>query len=111
MYRYTRIAIVCFFFLSCLQAFSQELPKLKINLEQAFGGAFSDYLDSIEYIPLETSKTSLFGNISQLLITDSSFVISDEDTKSILFFSLSGKFIKRVSKRGALFLICYTCGA
>jgi len=99
---YTRVAILCFFLLSFTKSFSQQLPKLKINLDQAYGGAFSDYLDSIEYIPLETTEGSLFGDISELIITDSSFVVTDIDTRSILFFSLSGKFIKRISKRGTL---------
>lgn len=84
-------------------SFSQEPTKLRIDLDRSFGGAFSEYLSDIEYIPLENTKISRFGQISNLILTDSSFVITDKDTKSILFFSPSGKFFNKVSKKGSLF--------
>jgi hypothetical protein len=81
---------------------AQELPKLRIDLDRAYGGKFSDYLDSIEYIPLENSKEAQFGQVTNLIITDSSFVITDLDTRSVLFFSRRGKLIKRISSHGGL---------
>lgn len=84
------------------KAVSQELLKVRLDLDKAYGGPFSNYLEQIKYIPLETTKASLFGQISQLIITDSSFVITDGDTRSVLFFSNSGKFIRRISKNGSL---------
>ena len=57
---------------------------------------FSQYMDSVTYIPLETTKESLFGDIDQLLITDSSIIISDVDTKAVYFFSKKGKFLSKV---------------
>jgi hypothetical protein len=82
--------------------YAQDIPKLRIDLDRVYGGAFSDHLDSIEYIPLESSKISEFGLVSNLIITDSSFVITDEDTQSVLFFSTSGKFLNKISKKGEL---------
>jgi hypothetical protein len=76
----------------------KDVQKFRIDPSLAYGGAVSDFFDSVEYIPLETNKESLFGYISDLIITDSSFVIFDYDTKSILFFSLTGSFIKKISK-------------
>lgn len=66
----------------------QKTPKIRINPGQAYGGTMQEYFDSIEYIPLETTQESLFGDISQLLVTDTGFVINDSDTKTILFFRL-----------------------
>ncbi|MBB6235539.1 hypothetical protein HDC90_000136 [Pedobacter sp. AK013] len=100
--------LIRFFFLFCAclgfsTSFSQEPAKLRIDLDRSYGGAFSEYLTKLEYIPLENTKISRFGQISNLILTDSSFVITDRDTKSILFFSPSGKFLNKVSKRGTLY--------
>ena len=64
-------------FLICKKAHSQNVPVLRIDPSGAYGGTYSEYFDDIEYIPLETTKESLFGYIVQLIITDSSFVITD----------------------------------
>jgi len=82
---------------------AQELTRLRIDPSKAYGGVVSEYFDEIEYIPLETSKQSTFGDINDLIITDSSFVISDLDTRAIYFFSLKGRFITKVD--GQLFII------
>ncbi len=82
--------------------FGQSEKKIRIDPDQAYGGKTSDYFESVEYIPLETSSKSLFGEITKLVVTDSSFVVFDYDTQSVLFFSDHGKFITRVagSKNG-----------
>lgn len=74
---------------------AQEVEKLRIDPSQAFGGRVSDYFEQVNYIPLETTKQSLFGDISQLIITDSSFVIFDWDTRSALFFTRDGRYITK----------------
>ena len=81
---------------------AQDFQKIRINPDQAYGGNFSDYLYDIEYIPLETTKESLFGQVSELIITESSYIILDKDTKSVLFFSWTGKLLKRIYKEGNL---------
>jgi hypothetical protein len=73
-----------------------QVPKLRIDPSRAYGGTVSEFFDHIEYIPLETTKESLFGDIGDLIITDSSFVIVDADTKSTLFFKLTGEFIRKM---------------
>jgi hypothetical protein len=50
----------------------------------------------VEYIPLETKKESLLGAIGRLIITDSSIVAYDNDTKCIFFFEPDGKYIKKI---------------
>lgn len=86
--------------LACLfvnYSLSQANNKLRIDPSKAYGGHVSEYFESVEYIPLETTKESLFGDIFQIIITDSSYVISDIDTHSVLFFSLDGKFKKKTN--------------
>jgi hypothetical protein len=87
---------------------AQAVEKLRIDPAMAFGGAVSEYFDQVNYVPLETNKESLFGDISQLVITDSSYVIHDYDTKAVLFFSLAGKYITKIKfKEGIYPLISY----
>lgn len=75
---------------------TQNVPTLRIDPAKAYGGTVSDYFEQVDYIPLETTKESLFGYIFDLVVTDSSYVIKDLDTRSVLFFSTDGRFITKV---------------
>jgi len=89
--------LLVFFLLSSLIVLSQStVPVYRINPRQTNGGNISAYFSDIEYIPLETSKESIFGDIQMLKVTDSSFIIRDQDTKSVLFFNQQGKFLRRI---------------
>ena len=83
------------FLFTALSISAQYLAKIRIDPAQAYGGTVSEYFEKLEYIPLETTKASLFGDVSKLIVTDSSFIIVDRDTKSVLFFSRDGKFLSR----------------
>jgi len=91
------LLIAGFFTLSALQA--QDVPKIRIDPAQAYGGTISDYFGSVEYIPLETTKESLFGEIGQMVVTPGSIVIYDQDTKATLFFKKDGRFIKKIKSK------------
>ena len=83
-----------------LSSLAQPIQKLRVDPAYSYGGMASEYFENIEYIPLETKKESLFGTADQLFITDSSFIINDNnDTKSVLFFDLKGKFIYRFKSK------------
>jgi hypothetical protein len=91
--------ITCLLLLFTLQITNltaQAVEKLRIDPSMAFGGTVSEYFEEVNYIPLETTKQSLFGDINQLVITDSSYVIFDFDTRSVLFFSLAGKYMTKI---------------
>ncbi|OQP60494.1 hypothetical protein A3860_33040 [Niastella vici] len=97
---FKRYLIVAFLFLLLCPAilFSQDIYKLRIDPSQAYGGNISEYFDQVEYIPLETKKESLFGNIDQLIVTDESYIVYDWDTRSVLFFRPDGRFLERIKK-------------
>ena len=60
---------------------------------------YSNYLDSVLYIPLETSENCLIGNVNDLhLANDMLFV--EADFKSVFVFDLNGKLLSKVSKIG-----------
>jgi len=101
--------IIILFFSKTTFLYSQELQKIRINPDQAYGGPISDYFHSIEYIPLETTKESLFGDVSEMIITNDSYVIYDWDTKSVFFFKKKdGIFLtKKVFNQNASINISY----
>jgi len=85
----------------CIKVHSQgpaDPVKIMVDPSAAMGGTSSQIFDSVEFIPLETSKESLFGSIWKMEVMDDYFIIADQDTKSILVFQKNGKFISRIDK-------------
>jgi hypothetical protein len=76
---------------------SSQMRTLRIDPESARGAAVSQVFDEVQFVPLETTKESLFGSISQLEVTDKYYIIYDYDTKSILIFSKDGKYKNKIS--------------
>ncbi|RXF68285.1 6-bladed beta-propeller [Arcticibacter tournemirensis] len=94
-----KTCLILIFFSCCFSAFTQTskvdstaMLTLRIDPESARGASVSQVFDEVHFIPLETTKESLFGSISQMQITESSYIIYDYDTKSVLIFSKDGKF-------------------
>ncbi|MGM9477248.1 6-bladed beta-propeller [Pedobacter sp. GSP4] len=94
------LACIC---LSHLSAFSQEgkidsshVVTLRIDPQSARGAAVSQIFDEVKFVPLETTKESLFGNIAELRIAKNNFLIYDYDTKAVLLFDASGKYITKI---------------
>ena len=75
---------------------SSKMVTLHINPANAQGASVSDVFSEVEFIPLETTKESLFGFIMQLKIIDNYFVIFDVDTKTVYIFELTGKFKTKI---------------
>lgn len=76
-----------------------KLQVIKVDPSNAHGARVSELFKKVEHIPLETTKQSLFGTITQLEVLDDRFVIFDNDTRSILLFTIKGKFIKKIAKK------------
>ncbi|HMI03451.1 MAG TPA: 6-bladed beta-propeller [Pedobacter sp.] len=70
--------------------------ELRIDPADANGGNASDFFEKITYIPLESTKESTFGKIDQLEVTDDYYIILDETTNCILFFTKTGKFHAKI---------------
>lgn len=69
---------------------------LRVDPANAMGGNASEIFESVDYIPLETTKESTFGRIEQLEITPDRFIILDENTNCILLFKRDGKFVAKI---------------
>src|SRR3954467_7786076 len=71
---------------------TSHVDTLRIDPLNSFGGSASEVFETANYIPLETTKESLFGSIDQLEVTDQYFIILDQNTNCILFFKKDGKY-------------------
>lgn len=78
--------------ISCIGTSAQS-KTLYIDPSKTVGAPASRIFDDIRFIPLETTRKSIFGAIRQLVVTDSLFIILDNDTNALYFFSKQGKFI------------------
>lgn len=87
-----------FFFLN---ASAQQPQTLRIDPAFASGVPVSQVFEEVNYIPLETTKESLFGTINQLEVSDQYFIIFDRSTNAILVFEKNGKFHTKISGKGA----------
>jgi hypothetical protein len=76
---------------------SSEMKTLRIDPSTARGASASQIFDEVKYIPLETTKESLFGSISQLKVTTDYYIIYDYDTKAILIFDKQGKYKTKIN--------------
>ena len=98
--KWTNFSFALLLFL-CINAHSQgpaDGEKIMVDPSAAMGGLSSQLFDSVGFIPLETTKASLFGSIWKMEVMGDYFVIGDQDTRSILVFQKDGKFISRIDK-------------
>ncbi|KLT66225.1 6-bladed beta-propeller [Pedobacter sp. BMA] len=98
------LSILLGYLLCCAPAWAQttkidssEMVTLRIDPEASRGALVSQVFSEVKFIPLETTKESLFGSINQLKLTKDCYIIYDYDTKSVLIFYKDGKFRAKVN--------------
>jgi hypothetical protein len=74
--------------------------KLYFDPNYAGGAPQSQLFEEIQYIPLETTRGSRFGRISELIVTPQYFIVRDNDTDAVYFFDRRGKFLRKYSMKG-----------
>ncbi len=89
------LAILSSFYIGRAQQPSQP-TILRIDPSTAMGGTVSQLIDSVEFIPLESTPQSAFGRIDQLEITKNYYLILDRETTSLLIFTSNGRFHARI---------------
>lgn len=90
-----RIFLVALFLFLGNVVTGQSPKTLYFDPASTVGAPVSRLFESVTYIPLETTKQSLFGQISRLVVTDQYFIIFDYDTQALYFFDKQGKFVKK----------------
>lgn len=71
-----------------------------INISDAQTMNYQPLLDSIDYVPLETTDQSLIGNIGKIYVTQSNILVFDTKQTAILLFDKEGKFIRKIGQKG-----------
>lgn len=77
-------------------------PLVEINISNELINKEIDYtnlIDSIEVIKLETNGNSLIGSIRKIEFHDDKFYVST-DTQILLIFGRNGNYINKLSKKG-----------
>lgn len=58
-------------------------------------------ISNIKYVKLETKENCLIGHVDQIIVVDSTIIISDKDiAKSLFLFDIKGRFLRKVSAFG-----------
>lgn len=57
----------------------------------------SSFLDSVRFVPLQTTEESILGEISQMEVTSKYYIIWDEVSNSIFYFKKNGDFYRKIS--------------
>lgn len=70
-----------------------------LDIDGATNGAPS--ISEIKVVPLETNDSVVVGNISKMLVHDNRIYIYDRDNGIFNVFTLEGKHISTINKRGA----------
>ena len=88
------------------QQTQQQIPTIEVVPSRiSYGNVrLSDIIESIEYIPLETTDESLVGGVgfatSSFDISDNYIVVSCRIQSQVFLFSRDGRFISRVGRQG-----------
>lgn len=70
--------------------------KIRIDPAAAMGGTVSQYIDKVKFILLEDTKESVFGTIDQVEVTDSFYIILDNNTQAIILFTKQGRYHSKI---------------
>lgn len=74
------------------------LTNSSINYQGFFDT--EQYVDSVKWVKLETTKDNLISVVSELLITDEWLIILDSKMGGILFFDHEGNYSHMIHRRG-----------
>lgn len=91
------IYCVLFSFFFHFTTSAQEPQIVRIDPGFASGAPVSQVFEKVKFIPLETTKESLFGTVNQLEISPDYFVILDFSTNAVLIFNANGTFHAKIT--------------
>lgn len=103
------IRVLLFALLLCFSACSSKenstkdggIITISIEIDGEDQRTFSQLVDSISFIALETNPESLIGLISELKILDSRAYVLDKRKSNCLFvFDINGRFLFKIDKKG-----------
>lgn len=98
--------VVLFFLFVAAKAISQDSLKIYADPETAPGIKASKFIDSIDFIPLETTKASKYDNYYWFIVARDHFVMMDNASNAVYIFDKkTGKFLYRFKNQQKRFRI------
>lgn len=79
---------------------NDSLITIKIDLKNLEEFNLDALIENIDYIPLETNKKCILGEITKIKFCNNKFLIFDRITNSILIFSKNGRFEQKIANLG-----------
>lgn len=92
------ISLIALAFIACQSSEQKVQTRYEINID-SISKALPE-LEQIRYIPLETTDSSLIGDVDKILYQDNKFYILDKVGKKILIFDQDGKNIQIIHQVG-----------
>ena len=90
--------------LLCFWACRERRAKLDVPSFQVMSDLkkrkLSDYIDFVQYVPFETTDSSLVGSISRVVVTNSRIFVGDRIANGILVFDRQGRFLNKINHQG-----------
>ncbi|WP_308763041.1 6-bladed beta-propeller [uncultured Bacteroides sp.] len=103
MNRILSIALSCILVSSCVNDVRERnitsLSNFQIDFKNATELNFEEKVDTFYYIPLETGKNNLLGEITKIQV-DSVISVLDGMNQTIHLYSLNGKLMTVIDKKG-----------
>lgn len=98
-----KILLLLFFLIIIVNSASakqllQDTTVLRIDPDDAHGGACKEMFTDITYIPLENTSASVVGEISKLEVVKKYYIILDRSMDQVLIFNTDGSFHARCEK-------------
>ncbi len=96
------IAIVIYLILALNRSFGQDTYTLDMESilnKRSFLSIENNYIDKIEYLPLQTNESCLIGNGATYTLTETYIVVIDTEN-CFLFDRSTGKFIRKIGNKG-----------
>lgn len=84
----------------CDEVLSTDVIPLKID-KAYYVDKYSNLFSEVHYVPLEETRNSIVGEVSQLEITkDGDYVVFDSNSGAIFRFASDGRFLNNIGFRG-----------
>lgn len=93
-----------FFLFSCQSKHEEthsenKLPVIDLNSSDINEINFNELVEDVEYLPLETQKDNVVGEIRKIFKSEENIIITDRE-QNIFIYSASGKYINHFNKNG-----------
>lgn len=110
--KYLIIILTSYFFITChfnnkaeiISNTSTNKELIEINIDnQDYENtvSYSDLFNSVKFVPLETNRNCLIGQIDEIeLYNDTIFILDKSIGKAIYMFDKNGSFIKKIGQLG-----------